>query len=108
MAGFLERRATHQDVTWTADTDSNILTLEPGSVSSVYLDASFAGTTLQVKTLEKDGSYVLGYYNGSPVSISVSAGLRHILPPEVMALSGKVKLVSNATETCTGRLKIVG
>lgn len=95
-------------VTWSASTTSGVVAHIGGSLYSLFLPATFSGTSISFLAEEdSDGSYNQVYKDGSLFSVTVTAGKRNIITADFMAAGGNFKIVSNASETGTGYLHAV-
>lgn len=96
-------------VIWAGAATSNTLNVKGGECFSIYLPAAFTGATLKVESLEFDGNWVEVYEDASGtglISIGVTPAKRNVLPLSLYCGLEKIRLVSNASETCEGELRL--
>lgn len=103
MAAIERLRDGFRTVVWGASTTSGEVEIRPGSVGSLYIPATFSSTSVSFQVQEADGTWVDLYYDGSLVSIGVTAGKRNGMPVELFLGSGPVKFKLDQTETGVGK-----
>ncbi len=97
----------YRDLTWSSSATSNAVDLQPGSRHSIYLDSSFAGTSVTIECQEPDGTWATLKSGGTPLTVSVTGNARNVIPEDVLSASGTVRFVSSVSETATGRVHVV-
>jgi len=104
MQSLIERQSAERTVTWTASTNSNELDVRGLAGLAIYLDASFTGSQLTFLGKVADATYKEIQDGGSAVTVTVTADKINVLPAELFGAFQQGKRVSDATETCTGKL----
>lgn len=98
----------HRSIEWAGSTTSSVVDLQPGSVGTLVLDSSFAGTTLNVLVPGMTaGTWIELHQDGSIVEIPVTSDSANVMPVELFTATGQVKFKSDASETCTGQYRPV-
>jgi len=104
MENLIARKRQEKNVSWSAANASAAVDLEGMAGGMLYIDGSFTGAALTFQVSYDGGTtYATLQDDGADVSISVTADRVAVLPAELFG-ARFVKFVSDASETCTGRL----
>lgn len=101
VTATLNRPYQSRPITWSGSVNSSEIVIEGGSSFNIYVDDDFAGSQVSVLAFVDDAT---GFVPYSATAVAVTAG--EVTDLTAMNLFGirKVKFVSDATETCTGRI----
>lgn len=101
------REHAQRGVIWDDSTTSEPVSLAGFGPASVYVPEAFSGASLGVEVEVADDDWqTLFNSEGDPITITIDGEGVYVLPIDLFGHTS-LRLVSDQTETCTGKLFLV-
>lgn len=103
-----QRTSVTRAVTWTAATQSGEIDLAYYAAAGIFLPTGFSGTSLGVQVNVADEGSAADWrtlYDDAGNAIAITVAATHVTALPIACFGyRKIRFVSNATETATGKL----